>query len=362
MDQNVDVVIDGQYGSTGKGLICQTIADNYKLAVTCNAPNAGHTIRWDGSQNPEGQWMGRKTFKARHVPSSVLNKDCKLAIGAGALIGMEVLEKELQELHSLGVEIEDRLYIDPHATMVQTRHVNAEHEKKEGSDMFDRIGSTREGCGPAWAERVLRRGGTQLAYMEPYLQRFISKEPVSHMIRSYDRVLLEGAQGTGLSNIHGIYPYTTFRDTTASGFASAAGVPPRAIRNVIMVIRTYPIRVAGMSGPTGGKELDWTYFSKRAGKEVSERTTVTNRVRRIFEFSMDDFKHAVILNGPNIIALNFLNYLDPSDEGKTDFDKLGSVSRKFIDDIEAVAQAPVLIMSTSADSVVVRPELQPMLA
>lgn len=351
---NCDILVGMQYGSEAKGLVAQTIADRYNLAVRIGGANAGHTVRWKDKN-------GQQEFKARHIPATVLNPDCHLALAAGALVTLDVLDEEIAHLKKLGIEVEHRLHIDSQATIVQHRHVASEHEKKEGSDMFDLIGSTREGVGPALAERVLRRGGVKLAASEPYLYRYLSPTPIAEMIRSNSKVLLEGAQGSLLSNLHGYYPYCTSRETNASGIAAEAGAPPHAIRHVIGVARTYPIRVAGRSGPTGGKETSWEALSAKLGTRVSEQTTVTKRIRRVFEFSTEDFKRACILNKPSILALTFLNYLNKDDFGKTKFEDLSKESRSFIADMESVAQCQVLIMSTSADTVIVRKELDSLL-
>jgi adenylosuccinate synthase len=348
---NVDIVVGLQYGSEAKGLVCQTIAKYFSLAVRVGGPNAGHTVR---RKLDTGDI---ETYKMRHIPATILNSDCQLALSAGAIINPEVLDEEIAMVERFDPKVRSRLTVDPYALVIQSRHVAEEHDKREGTDMFDLIGSTREGVGAAMAERVLRRGGVKLAYQEPYLQQF-NQENVANMIRGTTHALLEGSQGSLLSNIHSpYYPYCTSRDTNVSGIMAESGVPPFAVRNVIGVTRTYPIRVAGRSGPTGGKEVTWPQLSEKLGKQVTESTTVTKRTRRVFEFSMSDFMRSCVLNRPNIIALTFLNYINKDDEGIERFDDLSKESRGFIETLEAVAQAPVLIMSTSADTVIVRQEL-----
>lgn len=365
MGRNCDIVCGMQYGSEAKGLVVQTLAQYYDLAVRVGGPNAGHTVRrqyqtkdFDG--NPEN---AVDQYKMRHIPATILNPDCDLALAAGSIINPQVLDEEVAMVAKLdqAPDIYKRLMIDPNALVIQPRHVLDEEIKKEGTDLFDLIGSTREGVGAALAERVLRRGGVKLASQEPYLRQYRQLD-VSSQIRATKRVVIEGSQGSLLSNIHSpFYPYCTSRDTNASAIAAEAGVPPHAVRHVIGVMRTYPIRVAGRSGPTMGKETTWSDLSMKIGKHVSEQTTVTKRVRRVFEFSYDELRHACTLNSPTIMAVNFLNYLNGEDEAVTDFEKLSSQSRRFIANIEAITQAPVLIMSTSPDHVIVRPELEQML-
>lgn len=352
---NVDIVVGMQYGSEAKGMVCQYLANYYNRAIRVGGSNAGHTIFLA---------VNDKTveFKMRHIPATVLNKNCALGLAAGAIISPVVLEEELKMLAPYDLAVEDRLHIDPNALVIQNRHVAEEESKKEGSDMFDLIGSTREGVGAALAERVLRRGGVKLAYQEPYLKRFVDAVPIAASIdKDYwngESVLLEGAQGCLLSNIHSpYYSYTTSRDTNASSIAAESGVPPHRIRNVIGVVRTYPIRVAGRSGPTGGREIEWVELSVRLGKKIEEFTTVTKRRRRIFEFSMSEFKYACLLNRPNILALTFANYLNPTDEGKTAFDELSVDTLKFIYDLEVNSGAKVLMVSTSNRTMAIHPSL-----
>jgi adenylosuccinate synthase len=135
------------------------------------------------------------------------------------------------------------------------------------------------------------------------------------------------------------YPYVTTRESTAAGIIAEAGIPPSAVRDVIGVFRTLPIRVGGNSGPTGARELDWPEVNERAGYEVEpERTTVTNRVRRIFEFSHVDFKHAVAVNAPTCLFMTFADYLAPGVAGKSSFidmpDESAEVVHSFVEEVE----------------------------
>jgi adenylosuccinate synthase len=114
------------------------------------------------------------------------------------------------------------------------------------------------------------------------------------------------------------YPFVTTREATASGIIAEAGISPRDVDQVFGVFRTLPIRVGGNSGPTGSDELTWDEVNARAGRVVEpERTTVTNRVRRIFEFNERDFLHALRINKPTALFMTFADYLSPGVYGKT---------------------------------------------
>jgi adenylosuccinate synthase len=114
------------------------------------------------------------------------------------------------------------------------------------------------------------------------------------------------------------------------------GLPPSAMTDCILVARTYPIRVAGNSGPLE-EELTWAEISKRTGKKVEERTTVTNKIRRIGRWDSKLFIKAVRLNGPTEVAITFMDYLYPRDTGKVVMDDLSKAAQEFIDFIETLS-------------------------
>ena len=172
-----------------------------------------------------------------------------------------------------------------------------------------------------------------------------------------ERVLLEGTQGTGLSLYHGIYPYVTSRDTTASGCLAEAGIPPNRVRKVIMVCRTYPIRVQSPEDKTSGPlhDISWEEIARRSGQSASklrkaEKTTTTNRRRRIGEFEWDLLHRAALLNGTTDIALTFTDYIRKENIKAKRFEQLTQETINFIQEVERVAGAPVSIISTGFNS------------
>ena len=164
------------------------------------------------------------------------------------------------------------------------------------------------------------------------------------------RILLEGTQGTTLSLHHGQYPHVTTRDTTVSGCLADAGIAPSNVRKVIMVCRTYPIRVGG---PSGGMELevDFKKISYRSGIPetelvVKEVTTTTNRQRRIAEFDWVQFRDSVQLNGPTDIALTFVDYLSVDNRNAYRYEQLTPETINFVEELERVSGRPVSMLST----------------
>jgi adenylosuccinate synthase len=171
------------------------------------------------------------------------------------------------------------------------------------------------------------------------------------------KVLLEGTQGTGLSLYHGKYPYVTSRDTTVGGLLSEAGIAPNRVRKIVMVCRSFPIRVQnpanGNSGPLS-KEISWAQIAARSGISEAElrrneRTSTTNRKRRVGEFEWDLLRKASSLNGPTDIALTFADYLGVENTRARRFEQLTATTMRLAEEIERVAGAPVSLISTRFD-------------
>jgi len=163
-------------------------------------------------------------------------------------------------------------------------------------------------------------------------------------------VLLEGTQGTGLSLYHGIYPWVTSRDTTVAGCLAEAGIAPHRVRRVVMVVRTYPIRVGGYSGPMS-QELSWEQIADRSGLDLNdilqtEKGSVSRNQRRVAEFDWTQLRSAAEINGATDIALTFADYLDAKNDQARRFDQLTGETIQNIEEIERVAGTPVTLIST----------------
>lgn len=336
----VDVVIGGQYGSEAKGHIVSYLAREYSLIVRVGGPNAGHKVFFD-----EGPYTHHQ------LPSGTLRSDARLLIAPGAVINVEKL---LREIADCNVN-QDRLMIDPQAMVISRSDIAREAGLKA------RIGSTGQGVGFAAARRILNRGKeTKLAGDVPELWPFTRRTAAEVLEEAYtreDRILVEGTQGIGLSLYHGIYPYVTSRDTSASGALAEAGIPPTRTRNIIMVCRTFPIRVEspsnGSSGPLA-QEISWSEVAKRSGIDGTklrrtERTSTTDRRRRVGEFDWQLLRRAATINGPTDIALTFTDYLSKENEEARRYEQLTNDTIRFIGEVERVAAAPVSLISTRFD-------------
>lgn len=325
-------VIGGQYGSEGKGTIVAHIANEYRVHVRVGSPNAGHTFYWNGEKHV-----------MQSVPCGWINPEALIVIGRGALINMDLLVAEIEHIKQYYPKFLGRLRIDSKAGILSRRF----HEQEGGiyGEMHKKIGSTGEGVGPARVARIMRdpENFTFFGDVAKYygLEEALA-ENTNSLIQYYqncgDNILLEGSQGSGLSLLHGPWPFVTSIDTNAAQILAEIGLPPSALTDVMLVARTYPIRVAGNSGPLN-REVTWQELSAKIGRNLEERTTVTKKVRRIGEWDQRLIENAITLNAPTEIALTFANYVDPALWGEGDITKILSSDEltKFIDRMGPVA-------------------------
>lgn len=332
-------VIGAQYGSEGKGVIVNHIANRYDVHVRVGAPNAGHTFYHEG-----------RKFVMQSVPCGWTNPNATLYLGRGALINPIILCGEIIMLKEAGIDIRPQLKIDAMAGILDPKF----HEEEGGinGEMHQRIGSTGEGVGLARIARI-QRDPSQFKHFHEVADEYGLSDLICpdvsldlhRRVNSGQDVLLEGAQGSGLSLIHGEWPYVTSHDTNASQLAADVGLAPSRITNVLLVARTYPIRVAGNSGPLIG-ETDWHSISNRMGKEVEEKTTVTKKVRRIGYWDPELFRRSMMLNQPTSVAVTFWDYMHPKEEGKDKFHKLSEESLEGISRFESLYQTRISLLGT----------------
>lgn len=335
----VDVLIGGQYGSEGKGNIVGHIAPEYDLLVRVGGPNAGHQVFAEPA--PE---------KYFHLPSGTKRAPhAKLLLGPGAVINPDKL---LDEIAHHGITA-DRLTIDEQAMIISAEDIEEEQR------IFSNISSTAQGVGIASARKLTGRSDYKdgscrfLAKDCDNLRPFLgsARQVIADAIVRGERILLEGTQGTSLSLHHGQYPHVTTRDTTVAGCLADAGIAPSNVRRVIMVCRTYPIRVGGPSGDMEG-EVTMEEIGRRSGIETNtlktaERTTTTNKPRRIAEFDWVQLRDSAQLNGPTDIALTFVDYLGVENREAYRFEQLNQHTIEFVEEVERVTGRPVSLLSTN---------------
>jgi adenylosuccinate synthase len=316
----VDVIIGGQFGSEGKGQIAAYLAPEYDCLIRVGGPNAGHKVFEDENTDtfhilPSG---------TRRSPNS------KIILGPAAVIDLQVL---LEEIKKYDIQ-PDRLVIDGNCTMITEDDIKSE-------TLLDKIGSTKRGVGAATSNNLflnrLQESVTHKARNCVKLKSFIgsSHEQFELLYSQNKKILLEGTQGTMLSLHHGIYPYVTSRDTSVSGCLSDAGISPKRVRRIIMVTRTFPIRVQnpidGTSGPfsrsNNTNEITYEELASKSKLILEdilriEKTSTTKRQRRIANFNWAIFREACELNSPTDIALTFSDYIDSNNQNARRYDQL----------------------------------------
>lgn len=329
----VSIVVGGQFGSEGKGKVtahlCRT--REVAIAVRCGGPNSGHTV-----------YMNGEPYGLREIPAGVVSPGPLLCLAPGSLIDLDVLLREVREL----AITPERLRIDRNAVIVEEADKQLESSQKLGV----RYGSTCTGTGAAVARRALRSPDVRLAQAVSILRPYIADVAslVADAISVGSQVVIEGTQGFGLSLYHSpFFPYVTSRDTTASAFASEVGVSPRSVEEIIQVIRTFPIRVAGDSGPLKG-EISWETIQAESSYEepLGELTTVTHRLRRVARFDLEMVSRACMVNQPSRLALMGTDYLNARNRGVFNFEQLTFEARSFIERLERSLGVPVDFVGT----------------
>tara|TARA_R110002110_G_C13458731_1_gene717942 strand:- start:2145 stop:3206 length:1062 start_codon:yes stop_codon:yes gene_type:complete len=303
----VSIVVGGQFGSEGKGKASLEIARLSNRAnipttvVRVGGPNSGHT----------GFDKAGKKFALRQLPAGCIDRDVDVVFPAGSYIDVDLLFAEIGELDFP----KDRITISPHARLISQEHKDWEAQ----GELVQSISSTGSGVGAAVMASVARGAKNfQLISLvagdsEP-LQPFLGNttELLRSKLENSHRVIIEGTQGFGLSLLDGGYwPKATSRSTTASAALAEAGLSPLDVDDITLVIRSFPIRVAGDSGPLLN-EVTWEYVASLTGRraeDIREFTTVTQKLRRVGEFDAELVRAAIAANRPSRVVVNHLDYL-----------------------------------------------------
>jgi adenylosuccinate synthase len=329
------VIVGAQWGDEGKGKIVDLLAQRADVVCRYNGgPNAGHTIVADG-----------ETYKLRHMPSGILwGKEC--VIGAGCVVDPPVFVEELDDLEAREVST-GRVHLSGNAHVIMPWHVAIDRAGERRLGKL-RIGTTKRGIGPTYADKAMRLGirvqdlldpkilrqklEVALAEKNVWLERVYGVAPVeleelaaryeehAQRLRPYiadtsllvDRalrdersVLFEGAHGTLLDLDHGTYPFVTSSSTLAGGATSGIGIGPTRIDDVIGVAKAYVTRVG--EGPFPSEIEGPTQQQMR--ELGGEFGTVTGRDRRCGWLDLVALRYAVRLNGITSLALTKLDVL-----------------------------------------------------
>lgn len=344
----VSIVVGGQFGSEGKGKVSLELvrmATERRIAVVrVGGPNSGHTA-YDRS--------GQK-FALRQLPAGAVDRNVDVVFPAGSFIDVDVLQSEIEILDYP----RDRIFISPFANIITPEQKAWERE----AGLVSGIGSTGSGVGAAVMAAVAREASNFP------LQRHDAMhcEPLEHYMRDTTllmrewldtnaRIIVEGTQGFGLSLYDGGYwPKATSRCTTAASALAESGLSPIDVDKVVLVIRTFPIRVAGNSGPLPG-ETTWEAIagSLETDTDLREFTTVTNKLRRVGSFDADLVRQAIATNNPNVMVMNHLDYIGTGEPGSLE----RTTITRFIDAVECGVGRRIDFVGFSPQSMEIRSSL-----
>jgi adenylosuccinate synthase len=337
-ESRVVVVVGAQWGDEGKGKLVDVLAERADWVVRYQGgANAGHTVD-----------LGDRSFVLHQIPSGILHPGVRCAIGNGVVLDPDTLFDEIDGLVQAGVDVEGRLYVSERAHLVLPYH-----KLVDGASASSKaIGTTGRGIGPAYEDKIARRGVRVLDLRHPERLREVVEKGAEHArarlarngsdqavdvnavlellgrlslrllplaedvglmvhraIRAGAAVLLEGAQGSLLDIDHGTYPYVTSSNTTAGGAAVGVGIGPTAIDRVLGVVKAYTTRVGNGPLPTELAEP----LQSQVRTLGNEFGATTGRARRCGWFDALVVKYATRVNGLSDLAVTKLDVLDTLD-------------------------------------------------
>ena len=343
MGKNV-IVLGTQWGDEGKGKIVDLLTDRAQAVVRFQGGhNAGHTLV-----------IGKKKMVLHLVPSGILRDNVRCFIGNGVVVAPSALLQEIDHLRSLGVELESRIRVSGLCPVVLPYHV-AIDQAREKALGGQAIGTTGRGIGPAYEDKVARRGlriadllvpeicrsmvETAADYHNFVLQQYFKASPVDisqlveeclgygealaplvadvaaelyQLIEQGDSVVFEGAQGALLDVDHGTYPFVTSSNTTAGAASVGSGIGPLQFDAVMGIAKAYTTRVG--SGPFPTELFDQA--GEALAREGHEFGATTGRPRRCGWFDAVNVKHACRLSGVTALCITKLDVLDQFTEVK----------------------------------------------
>lgn len=332
------VVLGTQWGDEGKGKIVDLLTEQAEAVVRYQGGhNAGHTLVIDGE----------KTV-LHLIPSGILRDDVICYIGNGVVLSPQALLTEMAQLEEKGVPVRERLKLSPACPLILPFHVALDNAREQARGE-SRIGTTGRGIGPAYEDKVSRRGlrlvdllhpeqfaeklKEVMAYHNFALQQYYHVEPLDYQqvltetlamaeqllpmmervsdrlhehLHKGDRLLFEGAQGAMLDIDHGTYPFVTSSNTTAGGVSTGSGIGPRALDYVLGITKAYTTRVGSGPFPT---ELDCE-VGRHLSTKGHEFGATTGRPRRCGWFDAVALRQAIQVNSISGLCLTKLDVLD----------------------------------------------------
>ena len=327
-----------QWGDEGKGKIVDVLSDHFAVVARyAGGHNAGHTVTIAGHK-----------FILQLVPCGILRSGCRAVIGNGVVLDPFALLKEIAALRQAGVRVDGNLFVSNRAQVILPYHRMIELAAENAPGRV-KIGTTSRGIGPAYEDKIARRGLRvadllDLALLKTHIDNacreknmiahaLFNSEPLDpeEMYREYakaaaevkpfvcdtaallnqsiargESVLFEGAQGTMLDIDHGTYPFVTSSSSTSGGAIIGSGVPPTSISTVIGVTKAYCTRVGEGPFPTEAKDAQGDKLRAK-GKEYG---AVTGRPRRCGWLDLPLLRYAAMINGISWLVVTKLDVLD----------------------------------------------------
>jgi adenylosuccinate synthase len=337
MGKNV-VVIGAQWGDEGKGKVVDLLTERADAVVRFQGGhNAGHTLVIDGEQTI-----------LHLIPSGILHDGVQCMIGNGVVLSPDALLSEVATLEQRGVPVRERLRISPACALILPYHI-ALDQARERARGDKAIGTTGRGIGPAYEDKIARRGIRLGELLDPAhfeqrlrevmeyhnftLEHYFKADPLDvsatldqaltqseqiapmvadvigllHRLRADGgNVLFEGAQGALLDIDHGTYPYVTSSTTTAGGAASGSGVGPLDLDYILGIVKAYTTRVGGGPFPTELFDTDGDHM----GQQGHEFGATTGRKRRCGWLDMVALRRSFIVNSVSGLCITKLDVLD----------------------------------------------------
>jgi len=360
-------VVGAQWGDEGKGKVVDYLASSFDFTARyAGGHNAGHTVIFNNHR-----------FVLQLVPSGILRPDKKAVIGPGTVVDPAALVGELENLKRSGVEVRSRLFLSNRAHVIFPYHREVD-KAAEAARGEAKIGTTSRGIGPAYEDKMARRGIRLCELLEPdcfriKLERAIAEKnaicaaayghplETAGLLEQYlelaahirglvvdtvvllndalDRgksVLFEGAQGTMLDIDHGTYPFVTSSNAISGGAATGLGVAPTRISGVVGVTKAYTTRVGSGPFPTEMPDLDAQEVRARG----NEFGAVTGRPRRCGWLDLAVLRYAKMLNGIDSLVVTKLDVFDEQPEIKVcvGYRYKGRPINEMPPDVETLAQ------------------------
>lgn len=332
--RKADLIVGIQWGDEGKGKMVDLLARNYDFVVRYQGGhNAGHTIVVDGTK-----------YALHLIPSGILYPKCKNIIGNGVVISPSALISEMQQFEHLHGGLKGRFFISEKAHLILSYHEMLDRVSEKNAKQA--IGTTGKGIGPAYTDKVARKGMRieELRDTESLMQKVLemleslknkgfaieipTKDQLKAELDSYakalvpflanttnmlwdamdknQKILCEGAQGSMLDIDFGTYPFVTSSTTTAAGACNGTGIAPRELGEVIGITKAYCTRVGNGPFPTEDKGEIGALLQKKGG----EVGVTTGRARRCGWLDAMAVKYACRINGVSTLAMMKLDVLD----------------------------------------------------